>query len=50
MIDAWSVPIGYATDAVCRGAKLLLNHKVLSIDVGSEYTKLETTQGPLRAR
>lgn len=50
VIDAWSVPIGYATDAVCRGAKLLLNHKVLSIDVGSEYTKLETTQGPLRAR
>lgn len=50
VIDAWSVPLALATDAVNRGADLLLKHDVTGIDVGPDITEIHTKQGVISAR
>lgn len=50
VIDAWSVPLAYATDAVHRGAQLLRGRKVLGIDYNGATTTLSTTQGEVKTR
>lgn len=50
VIDPWSVPLGYATDAVSRGAELLLGRTVTGISVGPEHTRIATTAGTVRTR
>lgn len=50
VIDAWSVPLAYATDAVNRGATLLRGHRVTGVEVGEQFTTLQTDQGPVTTR
>ena len=50
VIDPWSVPLAYATDAVRRGASLLLRREVTGIAVGENETVVTTGRGELRTR
>lgn len=50
IICTWTTNLALATEAVMRGTRLLLNHRVLSIEVGSEMSALRTTGGDLSAR
>jgi glycerol-3-phosphate dehydrogenase len=50
VIDAWTVPLAFATDAVNRGATFLRGHKVTAVEVGEEFTTLRTSQGPVTCR
>lgn len=52
VICPWSVTVACATDAVQRGATLLLNHRVTAIrrDPTSSVTSLQTTGGEVQAR
>ncbi len=50
IIDAWSLPLALATEAVNRGADLLLRHQVNGVDVGPEHTVLYTSAGDVTAR
>ncbi|MHA6524105.1 FAD-dependent oxidoreductase [Tessaracoccus sp. G1721] len=50
IIDAWSLPLALATDAVNRGAVLLLNRAVTGVTHTPELTLLATTGGEVRAR
>ena len=50
IIDAWSIPIGYATDAVNRGASLLREHRVTAVRIGDDVTSVSTTGGTIKAR
>jgi glycerol-3-phosphate dehydrogenase len=47
IICTWTVNLALATDAVNRGATLLLGHRVESVDAGSSRTILHTTAGPV---
>ena len=47
IICTWTVNLALATDAVNRGATLLLGHRVESVDTGSSRTTLRTTGGPV---
>lgn len=49
IICTWTTNLALATEAVERGAELLLNHRVTAIEAGEEYTQLKTTQGTVRA-
>src|SRR5699024_10157385 len=49
VIDPWSVPLAFATEAVSRGAELLRSRRVVRVDVGSTTT-LYTNQGPVTTR
>jgi glycerol-3-phosphate dehydrogenase len=50
IICTWSVNLALATDAVHRGAMLLTNHRVESVDVGADVTRLRTSAGTVTAR
>ena len=50
VIDAWSVPLAFATEAVQRGARLLLGHRVEGVSVGPDETLVRTSRGEVRAR
>ncbi|AZN30937.1 FAD/NAD(P)-binding oxidoreductase [Flaviflexus salsibiostraticola] len=50
IIDAWSLPLAFATEAVTRGATLLLDHEVTHVAVGEETTVLGTNHGDVEAR
>ncbi|MDP1875946.1 MAG: FAD-dependent oxidoreductase [Actinomycetota bacterium] len=50
IICPWTTTLAYATDALARGARLLLNHRVTSADVGADATVLSTTGGDVRTR
>lgn len=45
IICTWTVNLALATDAVNRGATLLTDHRVASIEVGDESTTLHTERG-----
>ena len=49
IICTWTVNLALATDAVNRGATLLLGHRVESADVVDARTTLHTTAGPVTA-
>ena len=46
----WTTNLALATDAVRRGATLLLRHEVTGVAVDDEGTTLATTRGDVRAR
>lgn len=63
LIDPWSTPIAFATEAVANGCGLMLRARVVSVEIGSEVTVLglhhrtvvagpthATTSGEVRAR
>ncbi|WP_319453893.1 MULTISPECIES: NAD(P)/FAD-dependent oxidoreductase [unclassified Mycobacterium] len=50
IICTWTVNLALATDAVRRGATLLTNHPVESVDVGADVTLLRTNAAPVTAR
>lgn len=49
VVDAWTVPLALATDAVSRGATVLLDHAVTGVSVGAEGTTVHTSRGPIQA-
>lgn len=50
IIDAWTVPLAFVTDAVRRGAALKLSHHVSGIEVGETQTVIKTSAGDVVAR
>lgn len=50
VIDAWSLPIGLVTDAVNRGATLLLGHHVEAIETSECETRIHTSGGDVHAQ
>ncbi|MDV3128746.1 NAD(P)/FAD-dependent oxidoreductase [Mycobacterium sp. 21AC1] len=50
IICTWTVNLALATDAVNRGATLLRNHRVETVDIAPEFTTLHTTGGAVRGR
>jgi glycerol-3-phosphate dehydrogenase len=50
VIDAWSVPLAFATEAVRRGATFLRSHRVTGISVGPGATTIRTDRGDVTAR
>lgn len=50
IIDAWSLPLAFATEAVTRGADLLLEHEVTAVTVREDTTILGTNRGDIEAR
>jgi glycerol-3-phosphate dehydrogenase len=50
IVCSWTAALAYATEAVHRGAHLLLRHRVERVDVGPERTVLATDRGAVSAR
>jgi glycerol-3-phosphate dehydrogenase len=50
IICTWTTNLALATDAVKRGATLLLNHEVRGVEVGDATTTVLTSAGPVEAR
>jgi glycerol-3-phosphate dehydrogenase len=50
IICTWTTNLALATEAVSRGARLLRRHRVTSVQVGAEVTRLATTGGDVAAR
>lgn len=50
IICPWTTPLAYATEAVLRGVDLRLESEVTHVEVGSEVTILQTSQGALTTR
>ncbi len=45
LIDPWSTPIAFATEAVANGCQLLTNLQVTDVEVGPEVTRLIADDG-----
>ena len=50
IICPWTTTLAYATEALDRGARLLLGHEVTGIDIGDASALITTTRGEVRAR
>ncbi len=50
IICPWTTTLALATDAMTRGASLLLQHELLGIFVGESETTLSTSQGDVQCR
>lgn len=50
IICPWTTPLAYATEAVARGATLLLGHAVTGIEVGPATTTVRTSRGDVQTR
>src|SRR5699024_3326877 len=50
VIDAWSVPLALATEAVDRGATFLREHRVTGIEPGESTTTIRTDRGDVTTR
>jgi len=50
IVCSWTAALAYATEAVHRGAHLLLRHRVSAIEVGLARTLLTTDRGAVSAR
>lgn len=50
IICTWTTNLALATEAVMRGTTLLMNRWVNAVEVGSDDTVLQTSQGPVRGR
>lgn len=50
IICSWTAALAYATEAVHRGAHLLLRHRVAAVEVGPERTVVRTDRGDVSAR
>jgi len=49
IVCSWTSALAFATEAVQRGAALMLRHRVTGIDVGAERTVLRTDRGEVTA-
>lgn len=50
IICTWTVNLALATDAVNRGTALLRGYRVETVDIGTEFTTLHTSAGPVTTR
>ena len=50
IVCSWTGALAFATEAVHRGAALLLRHRVTGVEVGAESTVLRTEAGDVTAR
>lgn len=50
VIDAWTVPLAFATDAINRGAIFLSEHRVTGIESGVDTTTIRTDRGDVETR
>jgi glycerol-3-phosphate dehydrogenase len=50
IICSWTAALAYATEAVHRGVRLLLSHRVSAVEVGADFTLLRTDRGDISAR
>jgi glycerol-3-phosphate dehydrogenase len=50
IVCSWTSALAFATEAVHRGTRLLLGHRVTGVDVGVDETVLRTTGGDVVAR
>ncbi|MCZ3388006.1 MAG: NAD(P)/FAD-dependent oxidoreductase [Actinomycetia bacterium] len=50
IICPWTTTLALATDAMTRGASILLRHGLLGVAVGKSVTTLSTSQGEVRCR
>lgn len=50
IICPWTTTLAYATEALARGADLLLGHRVEGMDVARDVTTLRTPAGDVRTR
>ena len=50
IICSWTSALAFATEAVHRGAQLMLSHKVIGIVVGDSTTVLQTDAGDVECR
>jgi glycerol-3-phosphate dehydrogenase len=50
IICTWTTNLALATDAVNRGATLLLDHEVRGVEVGAVTTTVHTSAGPVETR
>ena len=50
IICPWTTTLALATDAMTRGASILLRHPLLDVAVGETVTTLSTSQGDVRCR
>jgi len=50
IVCSWTSALAFATEAVDRGAALLLRHRVTGVEVGAETTVLRTEDGDVTAR
>lgn len=50
VIDAWSVPLAFATEAVNRGATFLRERRVVGVEVGEDTTTIRTDRGEITSR
>ena len=50
IICSWTSTLAFATEAVQRGARLLVDHAVTHVDVGDDTTRIVTGAGSVEAR
>lgn len=50
IVCPWTTTLALATDAMARGAAVLLRHRLLDVTAGESVTTLTTSQGELRCR
>lgn len=50
IICPWSTPLAFATEAVSRGTRLMLDATVTGLDIGAERTVIQTSAGPVESR
>lgn len=50
IICPWTTPLAYATEALARGARIILRSVVEGVDVEPDHTRVRTTTGDLRTR
>jgi len=50
IICPWTTTLAYANEALSRGARVLLSHRVTGVEVGAGRTLLNTTQAQVSAR
>ena len=49
IICSWTSALAYATEAVDRGAHLLLDQRVTGLEVNGSFTRIQTTRGEVQA-
>ena len=50
IVCSWTAAIAFATEAVHRGAELLLRHQVSAIEIGPSTSRITTSEGDVDAR
>lgn len=50
IIDPWSPPLAFAREAQENGVSIVLGHRIDTVQIGTEWTALNSAQGVVRAR